>query len=124
MPNPTTVDDVEIRWRPLSDQEVINTVAFLDDAWDLLTSKRPTLEDDLTAETVTERSVIRVIVAMVLRVLKNPGGWDQEAIDDWSGRRNQLIADGLLRVTDDELADVTPGRRIRRSVRLVNYGDA
>lgn len=74
--------------------------------------------------TVVTANVIRVVVAMVLRVLKNPDGYDTEAIDDWSGRRNALVADGLLRVTSEELADVTPGRRGRRSLRMVAYGDA
>jgi hypothetical protein len=124
MPNPASIADLEARWRPLVDQEVTNAVAFLGDAWAELVSRRPSLEADVTAGTVSEDNVIRVVCAMVLRLLKNPDGWDQESIDDWSGRRNALVADGVLRVTADELASVTPGRAIRRSVRLVVYGDA
>lgn len=124
MPNPATVADVEARWRPLTAQETTNAETFLDDAWWLVTSRRPTLEDDMTAGSVTEGNVIRVLATMVKRVLMNPGGYDSESIDDWSGRRNALVADGVLRLTDDELADITPGRRRRQSVRLVIYGDA
>lgn len=124
MPNPATVADIEDRWRPLTEQETTNAVAFLGDAWAELLSRRPNLEADVTAGTVAEANVIRVVSAMVLRILKNPGGYDQESIDDWTGRRNALVADGVLRVTPDELAAVSPGRATRRSVRLVVYGDA
>jgi hypothetical protein len=124
MANPATIADIEARWRPLSDQETTNANAFLGDAWALLLSRRPNLEDDIAAGTVTSANVIRVVCAMVLRILKNPDAWDQETIDDWSGRRNALTADGILRVTPDELADITPGRATRKSVRLVVYGDA
>lgn len=124
MANPATVEDIEARWRPLTSEETANATAFLDDAWWLLLGRRPTLEADITAGTVTEGNVVRVVCAIVLRVLRNPGGYDQEAIDDWSGRRNALVADGVLRVTSDELADITPGRARNRSVRLVVYGDA
>lgn len=124
MPNPATTSDIEARWRPLNDQETVNAEAYLDDAWWLLTARRPTLEADVTAGTVTEGNVIRVVAAMVKRILMNPGGFDQEQIDDWAGRRNKLVADGVLRIDPDELADITPGRRRQRSVRLVAYGDA
>lgn len=124
MPNPATIADIEARWRPLVDNEVTNATAFLGDAWAEILSRRPNLEADITAGTVGTENVIRVVSAMVLRVLRNPEGWDQESIDDWSGRRNALVADGILRITDEELAAITPGRATRRSVRLVVYGDA
>lgn len=124
MPNPVTIPDLEDRWRPLVGHEITNADAFLADAWAELLSRRPNLEADLTAGTVTEANVVRVVAAMVLRVLRNPEGYDQESIDDWSGRRNALVADGILRITPEELAAVTPGRATRRSVRLVVYGDA
>jgi hypothetical protein len=128
MTNRVTVEDIEARWRPLSDQEQVNARAFLDDAWWLLVSRRPTLEVDLAAGTVLEANVVRVIAAMVLRVLRNPDGYDSETIDDYTYRRNSLMASGALHVTTDELADLTPsapGSTSRRhSVRLVVYGDA
>ncbi len=123
MANPATIPDVEDRWRPLTTRENTNATAFLGDAWEELLSRRPNLEADIAAGTVRSGNVVRVVVAMVLRILKNPDGWDQESIDDWSGRRSALVADGILRVTDDELASITPGRALRHSVRLVNYGD-
>jgi hypothetical protein len=96
---------------------------FLGDAWDLLLTRRPNLEDQLTAGEVRDTTVIRVLSWMVRRVLMNPEAWQDESIDDWRGRRHELVASGVLSVTSDELADVTPGRGRRRSVRLVAYSD-
>lgn len=126
MPNPATVDDLVARWRPLSDQETTNAEAFLDDAWSLLTSRRPALEADLTAGTVASGNAVRVVCAMVLRVLKNPDGYRSESVDDWTGQRDQLVASGILHVTSEELADLAPTSTTatRSSIRLTVYGDA
>ena len=123
MPNPATTADIQARWRPLSDQETINANTFLEDAWSLLLGRRPSIEADIAAGTVATTSVVRVVSAMVLRVLKNPDGYEDEAVDDWRGRRSALVASGVLHVTSDELADITPGRRRNRSIRLVKDGD-
>lgn len=124
MANPATTADIEARWRPLATQETTNADALLTDAWALLLARRPTLEADIAAETVSEANVVRVVVAMVLRVLRNPDGKLEEKIDDYSYRRDSATSTGGLYLTDDELADITPGRRRRSSVRLVVYGDA
>ena len=124
MTNPASTSDIESRWRPLSAQETTNADVFLDDAYAMLLGRRPNLEADVAAGTVTEANVVRVLCAMVLRVLRNPEGYDSETIDDYTYRRNAIVSSGALHVTSDELADVTPGRRIRRSVRLTVYGDA
>lgn len=123
MANPASVADIEARWRPLSDQETTNAEAFLEDAWDLLLTRRPNLESDLMDGTVRERNAIRVVCTMVLRVLKNMDGWAEESVDDWRGKRHELVASGELFVSNSDLADVTPGRATRRSVRLVTHGD-
>lgn len=126
MTNPASTSDIAERWRPLTDQEQTVAYRFLDDAWDLLRGRRKTLEADMLAGTVTETTVIRVLSAMVMRVMRNPEGWSEEAIDDWRGKRAEVLASGELNVTPSELADLTPvsatGRR--HSVRLVINGDA
>ena len=123
MANPATVADIEARWRTLSTPESTNAQAFLEDAWALLLTRRPNLEADITAGTVRSDNALRVVVAMVLRVLKNPDGKLEESIDDYRYRRDALVSSGALHVTSDELADITPGRARRRSVRLVIHGD-
>ena len=124
MDNPAGVDDIVARWRPLSDQETTNATAYLDDAWWMLTTRLPNLEADIENGVVEIANVKRVICAMVIRVLRNPDGKVQETIDDYSYRRATLIGSGVLTVTDDELADLTPGGyRRTNSVRLVAYGE-
>ena len=123
MPNPATISDIEARWRPLNAQQTTNAEAYLDDAWSMLLGRRPSLESDLDEGTVSTNNVVRVLAAMVLRILRNPEGKSQEQIDDYKYTRSELTASGLLHVTGDELADITPGRRRRRSIRLVRDGD-
>lgn len=121
--NPATVADIEARWRPLTPQQTTNATAYLDDAWAMLLSRRPRLEDDISNGEIAEANVVRVVAAMVLRILRNPEGKESEQIDDYKYTRSELTSSGLLHVTADELADITPGRRRRRSVRLVRDGD-
>lgn len=123
MANPASIADIEARWRPLAAAELTNASALLDDAWALLVGRRPNIESDLVAGAVSTGNVVRVVSAMVLRVLRNPDGKVEETIDDYRYKRDALLASGALHVTDDELADVTPGRRRRSSIRLVTYGD-
>lgn len=124
MPNPASTTDISARWRTLSAQETANAEAFLGDAWATILGRRPTIDADMTAGTVSVDNVVKVVCAMVLRVLKNPDGYSQERIDDWSGTRDPLTSSGLLVITPEELADITPGRRSRRSVHLIAYGDS
>lgn len=125
MPNPASTSDVESRFfRELTEREQSIADEWLDDAWDLLIGRRPTLEADMTAGTVRERTVIRVLVAMVGRIFANPEAKLEESIDDYRYRRDSVVSSGLLHVTTEELADITPGRKVNRSMRLVVYGDA
>ena len=124
MTNPASTSDLEARfYRALTDRELLIAPEWLDDAWQMLLDRRPTLEADLTASTVNTRTVIRVLCAMVGRILSNPEGKLEEAIDDYRYRRDSVVSSGLLHVTPEELADVTPGRKGRRSVRLAIYGE-
>lgn len=123
MANPATIADLEARWRTLTADETGRAVAYLADAWWMLLGRRPNLEADITAGTVSVGNVVRVVSAMVLRVMSNPDGLLEEQIDDYRYRRDSLVASGALHVTADEMADITPGRRRQRSVRLVAYGE-
>lgn len=124
MPNPATISDIEDRFRVLTAAERVNAEAYLEDAWWLLTGRLPALEANLTAGTVKVGNVVRVVSAMVIRVLRNPEGKLEESIDDYRYRRDSLVSSGVLSVTDAELADLTPGSTRRTgSVRLVAYGE-
>lgn len=125
MPNPATTSDIVARFRLLTEAETTKTEAYLDDAWWLLTGRLPNLEANMTAATVSTGNVVRVVSAMVIRVLQNPEGLLEEEIDDYRKRRDALTSTGALTVSDAELADLTPGSTRRtNSVRLVAYGDS
>jgi len=124
MPNPATTSDIADRFRPLTAAETTNAQAYLEDAWALLTARLPALEGNLAAGTVSAGNVVRVVANMVIRVLRNPEGKSEEQIDDYRYRRDALLSSGVLTVTPDELADLTPGAgRRTNSVRLVAYGE-
>lgn len=124
MTNPASITDIEDRFQPLTDAQKNNALAYLGDAWALLTGRLPNLEANMLAGLVSTENVIRVISAMVIRVLRNPNGYLEESIDDYRRRRAELMANGALTVTTDELADLTPGSARRtNSVRLIAYGE-
>jgi hypothetical protein len=112
--NPATTADLESRWRPLSSQETLNGETFLDDAWRMLQRRIPDLQTKVTANVDDfAGSVVQVLATAVLRVMKNPDGKRQEAIDDYSWTRDQAISAGLLYFTDEELDDLNPGSGVK-----------
>ena len=129
MANPAVVADITARWRTLTDQETTNATAFLGDAWVKLKRTLTTLEDDIAADESgdLEAATVAVLVTAVLRVLKNPDGFKQESLDDWSGTRDGSASAGALFFTDEELSSLIPGGNGRAfSVSLIgdDYPDA
>lgn len=110
MANPATIIDVAARWRPLTDDETIIGTTLLDDAWALLKLRVPDVEPRLAAIPATLDVVLvrMVIVAMVLRVMRNPDGLRQETIQDYSYTRDSGAASGMLTISGDELDLLTP----------------
>lgn len=109
MDSPATVQDVAVRWRPLTSAEELKAAVLLDDAWELIKIRNATVETRLTADTLASTLVVMVQCQMVIRVLRNPDGKRQEQIEDYSYQRDDT-ASGQLTITDDELgllAEVT-----------------
>jgi len=126
MSNPVTTTDLAARLgRALTADETTQANALLADAWAILTARDATIDTRLTASTLDAGLVVAVVCAMVLRVLRNPDGKRQEAIDDYSWTRDTSIAAGSLYVSDDELALLAAPYTgtTRGSVRLVAYGE-
>lgn len=124
MPNPAVPEDIESRWRPLTDAEALIAQTLLDDAWQIAVTRRPDLEANIQSGKVAQANVVRILAAMVIRVLSNPEGILEESIDDYRYRRDSLVSSGALSITPEELADLTVGGSKRSSsVRLVAYGD-
>lgn len=109
MANPVNVADLEARFRPLTDAETPVAQALLDDAWAILLTRRPALEQQITDEEVSEGLVRAVVAAMVLRVLRNPNGVRQWSVDDYSETRDNSVSGGFLYVSDDELGLLNGG---------------
>jgi hypothetical protein len=98
-----STEDIETRWRPLSDAERVVATALLADATAMVDAKRPLLASQVAAGDIPASVVEAVLVQMVLRVLKNPDGKRQESIDDYAWTRDNAVASGQLYVTAEEL---------------------
>lgn len=124
MSNPVTPSDIAARFRTLTTAEQALAQALLDDSWAILIARDATLATRSADGSLD--AVLRVVEsAMVLRVLRNPDGKKQEAIDDYSWTRDSAISSGALYVSDDELALLSAPYTgtTRGSVRLVAYGE-
>ena len=124
MANPATVGDVAGRWlydAPMPDTSKVES--WLDAAWRELLRRDRTIDARLASSELDAHDVSDVVVAMTLRVLGNPQGKRQEAIDDYSWTRDTSVASGALYVTDAELASLAATGLRANSVRLVVYGD-
>jgi len=126
MTNPATPADIEDRWlfdSPVPDAAKLQT--WLDAAWREILRRDRTIDTRLTAGSLVAADVTDVVVAMTLRVLGNPEGKKQEAIDDYSWTRDAAVSAGALYVTDAELASLAAPRTTgtRNSVRLIAYGE-
>lgn len=118
--------DVAVRLgRELDDVETAQVEAFLDDAENMIRVRFPLLDSQITAGAIRLQVVVSVEAGAVRRLMLNPEGYSQEAIDGWSGQRGSTVANGLLTITDTEWAALSPmveGRR-RGSIRLVANGE-
>jgi hypothetical protein len=127
VPNPVEVSHVVARYPgTLTPAQQVNAEAYLSDIWSIVLSRRPLIEDYMTATTVPTSEVIRVVSNAVVRKLLNPEGKSEESIDDY---RYKYGGDRLgdLYLTDEDLADLTPpytGVGRHNSVRLVAYGES
>ncbi len=109
--------------RPLTTDETAWVSALLDDAEALLLGRIPTLTARLAAvpPTLSVAAVKQAEAWAVVRVLRNPDGKSQEAIDDYSYTRDKSVAGGGLYISDSDWQTIL-GRRAR-SVQLVAYND-
>lgn len=125
MPNPVIVDDLEARFRPLSDEERDVAQALVDDAWAVLLMVVPDIEDRMTAGTVSPEVATYVVASMALRVLRNPNGVRSWSLGDYSETRDNALSAGALYVSDAEAALLT-GRASsarRRAFSITPYSD-
>lgn len=98
-----TVDDVAARLgRPLSDAERPYVQALVDDAETIVRTRIPDLDERVESGRLSAAVVRLVLVSMVLRVLRNPGGYRSESAGDYSYTVDSRAASGYLGVLPDE----------------------
>lgn len=137
----TTIADIESRWRPLSAAEKVIAPALIEDAEELLDTKRPSLPAAVAAGTVSERLARIAIVGAVKRVLANPDGVQAQGVSsDGSINVNFAVTStrtgilsGAIFFLDEDLADIdralayagisTGAGHSSRSVRLSAYDE-
>jgi hypothetical protein len=95
------VEEIEARWRPLTTAESAIASQLLVDAELLVNTRFPTLAAALD-DTVDWTLYAAVIVAMVVRVIRNPDGFTSETVGDWSGARDAEAARAQLYLAEDE----------------------
>jgi hypothetical protein len=81
---------------------------LLDDGWEQILSRIPSVEYRVTQGTLRVGAVVAVLREAVAAVLRNPGGFLEESIEDWSGRRDAASSTGKLLLSDDDLAILMP----------------
>jgi hypothetical protein len=111
--NMATGQDLTTRsLRTLTSQEVTVGTVWLEDAWNILLARVPSIAtrlDQQSPDPVFRSLVVQIQVAMVLRVLNNPSGKLEESVDDYRYRLDQAVSTGALYVSDAEVALLSAG---------------
>lgn len=106
MAGPATEFDLQNRsLRTLSGQELTVGETLLDDAWNVIVSRVPSVVarlDAIPADLIFRALVVQIQCAMVLRVLNNPSGKLEEAGDDYRYRLDSAVSTGALYLSDAE----------------------
>lgn len=79
------VSDIEARWRPLSAAETTVADALLDDASDLIRNRFGDIDARLDSGSITEATLVRVVVGMVRRAMLSPGFEGVESLQQTTG---------------------------------------
>lgn len=121
MPPLATVPDVESRWRPLTTDEAIVAATRIDDASAEVRTAVPSVDQKIDDDEVGTYAqlVTRVVVDMVLRVLKNPDGYNREQDGDYGYGLAAGAASGTLELLPSERRRLS-GRQQVGSVALVD----
>lgn len=113
----TTFEDVEARYeKPLDADRRPWVEQVIADAERRLVSKRPNLTANLAAGKVDEEAVRIAVVQAVLRVIRNPEGYQSETEGNYVYTVAKDVAGGKLYFEADDLALVTPRSNVGASI--------
>lgn len=99
-----SVQDIASRWRPLEEEESAVAPTLLEDASDILDTEMPLLAGAYGQGGRLDRMTIATVVAMVVRVLRNPDAMRQQSVGDVQQTFGGPEYDGRLFLAEDELA--------------------
>lgn len=125
MPNPAVLQNVADAYeRPLTPDEQRVVPNWLDQAWRLLSRTVPAVEarmmvDAPAASALTVADVTDVLVAMVVRVLRNPDGLRTWNGDDYGQTVDSALSTGQLYVSDAERDSLMPRAAVAGAYSLI-----
>lgn len=106
-----TTADVAAAWRPLAPDESTFAEFWLEQASEMIRDEFVTVDDRITAGSLSAVIVKGVAVAMVIRLMKNPDGMRsvQESIEDYSvtRTRDSALSAGELYMSESERRRLT-----------------
>lgn len=110
------IEDVQNRWRVLDADELRIAQTLITDAQDMVETAAEGfgVTAEVAASKRLKRAYVRVVASMVGRVLKNPEGLLTETEDTYTYRRDSAISAGILYVSAEEIASLSPAVRRRR----------
>lgn len=101
--------DVVIRYEgTISQDRAAWLVSLIADASSLVRGRLPQLDTWIATGQVPASEARRVVTEIVLRRVRNPGGYRQENAGDYGGVRDATAASGRLMVLDEELDALRP----------------
>lgn len=103
---------------PEGDEVNTTLQRLIDKAIERVYNNVPSLDDRIAAGDITEALAQGVVEDMVIRVLRNPGGYRQVSIDDYTRMIDQAVSSGALYLSDEERRELTR-RRKRKAIRSI-----
>lgn len=103
---------------PEGDEANTTLQRLIDKAIERVYNNVPSLDARIESGEITEELAQGVVEDMVIRVLRNPGGYRQVSIDDYTRMIDQAVSSGALYLSDEERRELTR-RRKRKAIRSI-----
>lgn len=98
----TSTDRVEAEWQPIPTDLTAKVARLIGRASRLIRHRFPTIDARVTAGELDAELVADVATSMVVRVLRNPDGLREVAIDDVRAVRDTTLSSGQIVILPEE----------------------
>lgn len=102
------IGDVAAQYGTMTPAEESLAGWLLRAASNMVRARQPNIDQQIAAGTVSGDMAALAVTNTVLRVLRNPGGLRSETVGPFSRSYDTTVAAGLLVLTDDEMALLSP----------------